>query len=167
MICEMCGKEDIATKPMMVEGTRLSLCPNCARFGDEYKASSGSAPQGSPVTKTVIEERLQKRERRMGTRDVYAGAATLELIDDYGKVIREAREAKGMDLEEFGKLILEKKGILAKVEAHDLIPDDKLINKLEKALNIKLRELVQPGAQVGQSGRRQEAFTLNDFIKKK
>jgi putative transcription factor len=163
----MCGKEDIATKPMMVEGTRLNLCPNCARFGDEYKASGGASSQGSPVTRTVIEERLQKRERRMGTRDVYAGQATLELIDDYGKVIREAREAKGLDLEEFGKQILEKKGILAKVEAHDLIPDDKLINKLEKALNIKLRELVSPGAQVGPSGRKQEAFTLNDFIKKK
>ncbi len=159
----MCGKEVPVTKPMLVEGTKLNLCQNCARFGDEYKGS-GSSSSGAPVSRTVIEERLQKRERRMQSKDVYS-STTMELIDDYGTVIREAREAKKMDLEEFAKSILEKKGTLAKIEANDLVPDDKLIAKLEKALDIKLREAVQSGGQVG-GGRRSESMTLSNFIRK-
>jgi putative transcription factor len=148
---------------MLVEGTRLSLCPNCARFGDEYKGTA--TPSGAPVPKAVIEDRLQRRERRMQTRDIYS-VTSRELIDDYGTVIRHAREAKGMDLEEFSKSIFEKKGIIAKIEANDLIPDDKMINKLEKALGITLKENVQSGGQVGTGGAKSEGMTLSNFIKK-
>ena len=166
MICEMCGKEVPATKPMLVEGTKLNLCPNCARFGDEYKGYSTQPGTGAQaVPKSVIEERLQRRERRMQTKDVYS-ASTMELIENYGSVVRAAREAKGMDLDEFAKSILEKRGILARLEANDLVPDDKLIGKLEKALNISLKEEIQTGGQVGAAGRKSEGMTLNNFIKK-
>ena len=84
------------TKTVIVEGSRLNVCPGCARFGEDYRASSSN---GAPVTQTVIEERLQKRERRMQSKDIYAGSASVELVDDYGGVIREARVAKGMDLD--------------------------------------------------------------------
>jgi len=159
----MCGKEVPTTKPMMVEGTKLNLCQNCARFGDEYKGTS--SPSGTPVSKTVIEDRLQRRERRMQTRDIYS-ATTLELIDDYGAAVREGREAKGMDLEEFAKSIFERKGIIARIEANDLVPDDKMIAKLEKALNIKLKEEVQSGGQVGSGGKKSDSMTLSNFVKK-
>jgi putative transcription factor len=159
----MCGKEVPIAKPMLVEGTKLNLCSNCVKFGDEYK---GSDPRSnSPVPKSVIEERLQRRERRMQTRDVYS-VTTRELVEDYGKVIRDARESKKMDLDEFAKSILEKRGILARIEANDLVPDDKLIVKLEKSLNIHLREEVQSGGQVGVGGKKSESMTLSNFIRK-
>jgi len=163
MICEMCGAEVPITKPMLVEGTRLSLCPNCARFGDEYKGANASP--GSPVVKTVIEDRLQRRERRMQTKDIYS-VTTRELIDDYGTVVRNAREAKGMDIDEFAKSIFERRGIIARIEANDLVPDDKMINKLEKALGITLKEEVQSGGQVGAGGKKSEGMTLSNFIRK-
>ena len=72
--------------------------------------------------------------------------------------------AKGMDLDQFAASILEKKGILAKVEANDLIPDDKLIKKLEKALDIKLTETVSSGGRIG--GGQNTKMSLGDFIKK-
>ncbi len=93
----------------------------------------------------------------------YAGTASIELIDDYGGAIRAAREAKGMDLEQFAASIQEKKGMLAKVEANNLIPDDKLIKKIEKALDIKLMEQVQSGTTVG--GSSSGKMTLGNFIK--
>jgi len=170
MICEMCGNEVPVTKPMMVEGTRLSLCQNCARFGDEYKAPGASQSGGrpgaaTPVSKSVIEDRLQRRERRMQTKDIYS-TVTRELIEDYGTAIREAREAKGMDLEEFAKSIFERKGTIAKIESNDLVPDDKTIAKLEKALNIVLMEEVRSGTQSGAGGKRSEGMTLSNFVKK-
>lgn len=165
MICEMCGKEVPVTKPMLVEGTKLSLCPNCARFGDEYKGSATKTPAGAPVPKSVIEERLQRRERRMQTKDVYA-ASTMELIDNYGKVVKAAREAKGMDIDEFAKSILERRGTIARLEANDLVPDDKLINKLEKALDIVLKEEIQSGGQAAGGSKKSDGMTLSNFIRK-
>jgi len=159
----MCGADVPITKPMMVEGSKLNLCANCARFGDEYKSSNPTA--ASPVPRSVIEDRLQRRERRMQTKDIYS-TTTRELIDDYGAAIRNAREAKGLDLEEFAKSIFERKGTIARIEANDLVPDDKLIVKLEKALNIVLKENVQAGAQVGGSSKKSDGFTLGNFIKK-
>jgi len=163
MICEMCGKDVPITKPMLVEGSRLNLCQNCARFGDEYKGSTASPD--TPIQKSVIEDRLQRRERRMQTRDIYS-TTTRELIGDYGNVIRNAREAKGLDLEEFAKSIFERKNTLARIEANDLVPDDKLILKLEKALGITLKEDVQTGGQIGAGGKKSDGMTLSNFIRK-
>ncbi len=165
MICEMCGKDVPATRPMMVEGTKLSLCPACAKFGDEYKAASsgGSSDDGAPYSRSVIAERLEKRERRMQTRDIYDGTGTVELAADYGRRIQQARVKKGMTPEDFAKSISEKKGTLVKVEAQSLVPDDKLIAKLEKALDIKLREAVQSGGEIG-TGQR-DSMTLGNFVR--
>ena len=163
MICEMCGKEVPVTKPVFIEGSRLSVCPNCAKFGDDYRATQSKGGSAGPSAQ-VIEQRLQRREQRMQTKDVYRGTETVELVDDYGGVIRRARMAKGMDLDQFAASILEKKGILAKVEANDLIPDDKLVKKLEKALDIKLTETVSSGGRIG--GGQSTKMSLGDFIKK-
>lgn len=160
MICEMCGKDVPQTRAVIVEGTKLNVCPGCAKFGEDYRAQTS----GAPVSQTVIDQRLERRERRMKSKDIYAGTTSVELIDDYGGAIRAAREARGMDLEQFAASIQEKKGLLAKVEANNQIPDDKLIKKIEKALDIKLMEAVQSGTTVG--GPRSDKMTLANFIKK-
>ena len=161
MICEMCGKEVPLTKTVVIEGSRLNVCPNCARFGEDYRANQS----GAPISTSVIDQRLEKREKRMKTKDIYAGTSSVELVDDYGGVIREARVAKGMDLEQFAASILEKKGTLAKIESNSLVPDDKIIKKIEKALGIKLTETVKSGVTVG-GGNGNNKMTLGNFIKK-
>ncbi len=162
MICEMCGRDVPQTRTVIVEGSRLNVCPACARFGEDFKASTSG---GAPVTQSVIEERLEKREKRMRSKDIYAGTTSIELVDDYGGVIRAAREAKGLDQEKFAASILEKKGTIAKIESNSLIPDDKIIKKIEKALGIKLTETVQSGVTVGPGGAGNK-MTLANFIKK-
>lgn len=162
MLCEMCGKSVPTTRTVIVEGSRLNVCPNCARFGEDYRAPGSGA---APVSQTVIEERLQKRERRMQSKDIYSGMATVELVDDYGGVIREAREAKGMDRKQFAASISEKEITISKIESNSLVPDDKIIKKIEKALDIKLTETVQSGVSMGPGGTTNR-MTLGNFIKK-
>ena len=164
MLCELCGKEAGAARPVFIEGTKLRVCQNCMKFGEEYRVQGGRSDTPAPSA-AVIEERLQKREKRMQTRDVYAGTQSVELVEDYGKVIKNARAAKGMDLEQFAASISEKKGTIAKIEANDLVPDDKLMKKIEKALNIRLTETVISAAVTGRSSG--AAMTLENFIKKK
>jgi len=163
MICEMCGKNVPSTRPVFIDGARLSVCPNCARFGDENRGGSGNRAAGPSAT--VIEQRLEKRNRRMQTKDVYDGKDNVQVVDGYGEIIRKAHTAKGMDLKQFAESIGEKQGLLAKIEAEDLIPDDKVIKKIEKALDIKLTEVVAGGGSVGQ-GRKGDKMTIADFIKK-
>jgi putative transcription factor len=167
MLCELCGKEAGPVKPVFIEGTKLHVCQNCMRFGEEYKAQTGGkAGTAAPAPNAVaIEERLQRREKRMQTKDVYEGTQSIELVDDYGRVIREARTAKGMDVEQFAASISEKKGIIAKVEANNLVPDEKLMKKIEKALNIKLTEAVMSSG--GTNKAPGTKMTLENFIKKK
>ncbi len=163
MICEMCGKDVPQTREAIVSGARLMVCPSCSRFGEVSGASTSSRP-GAPVSQSVIDQRLERRERRMQSKDIYAGTTTIELVDDYGGAIRRAREAKGMDLKAFANEIQEKQGILAKIESNNLIPEDRLIKKIEKALDIKLTEAVQSGGVVG--GGRADGMTLGNFIRK-
>lgn len=162
MICELCGKEG-PTREAIISGARLQVCQSCARFG-ESSGSGGSSRPGAPVTQSVIDQRLERRQRRMQSRDIYAGTTSIELVDDYGGVVRRAREAKGKDLKDFANEIQEKQGILARVESNDLVPDEKLTKKLEKALGIKLTETVETGGST--QGARSGGMTLANFIKK-
>ena len=162
MICEMCGKNVPSTRPVFIDGARLSVCPNCAKFGDENR---GNARGGAGPSPTVIEQRLEKRNRRMQTKDVYDGKDNVQVVDGYGEIIRKAHTARGMDLKQFAESIGEKQGILAKVEAETLLPDDKLVKKIEKALDIKLTEVVAGGGAIGQNSR-SDKMTLANFIKK-
>ena len=161
--CEMCGK-NVSTRTYTVQGARMNLCMECSRFGDEYndpRAASGGHASGS--SDAVIQQRLEKREKRRQTKDIYAGSETTALREDYGKVIRAAREKKGMDLKEFAASIGEKQLTLSKIESQTLTPDDKIVAKLEKALGITLRETVSSGGQIG--GSNSTVMTLGNFIR--
>ena len=142
MLCEMCGKSVPATRTVIIEGSRLNVCPNCARFGEDYRANNGGA---APVSQSVIEARLQKREKRMQSKDIYSGMASVELVDDYGTLIREAREAKGMDRKQFAASLSEKELTISKIESNNLVPDDKIIKKIEKALDTCTVEVKSDG----------------------
>ena len=102
MICEMCGKDVPQTRAVLVEGTKLNVCPGCAKFGEDYRAQASG---GAAVSETVVDQGLERRERRMKCKDIYAGTTSVELIGDYGGAIRAAREARGMDLEQFAASI--------------------------------------------------------------
>lgn len=50
------------------------------------------------------------------------------------------------------------------MESNNLVPEDRLIKKIEKALDIKLTEAVQSGGTVG--GGYSNSMTLGNFIKR-
>lgn len=100
----------------------------------------------------------------MRPKDIYSSTASVEIVEDYGGIIKAARESKCMNLDQFAASILEKKGTLAKIESNNLVPDERLTRKIEKALNIKLTETVQPGENVGTVN--SNKMTIGNFINK-
>ena len=62
------------------------------------------------------------------------------LIENYGKLIVEARQRMNLTREEFAKKIKEKESVIRRIENEEMKPDEKLLNKIEKFLGIKLRK---------------------------
>lgn len=161
MLCELCGKETDRLFTVQIESTILKVCKDCSKFGNQAKAGGKE-----PANKLVIENRLQNRERRMKTKDVYEQQEeTIELMVDYPKKIKDTREALGWKQEELATKMGERLSIINKLERGDMRPDDALIHKVEKALGIKITErvaVIKPEkAAVAKGG-----MSLSDFIKK-
>lgn len=162
MMCELCGKETDRTTPVQIENTTLRVCRECSRFGNQAKTSTKDAPN-----KTIIQSRLENRERRMRQKDVYeaTGEVVSELAEDYPDRIKKAREANGWKQEELAAKMNERLSLVQKVERGDIKPTDELLHKLERTLGIKLMDqvpLIKPEKKAIAS----QGMTLEDFIKK-
>ena len=63
-----------------------------------------------------------------------------ELVEDYGKRIQQAWNKSGKKLDEFAAELNEKSSVISKLISGSMVPEDSLVKKLEKKLNIKLKE---------------------------
>jgi len=124
MECEICGKETKKIFITEIEGVVLRACEECSK--------------GGKILNIITKNNKPKIERQMS--DYQEGE--YELIEDYGKVIEEARKKIGISLEELAKGIGEKESLIRKIEREEIKPSDKIINKLEKFLKVKLREKI-------------------------
>ena len=155
MQCELCGKE-CECRLGIVDGVRMMLCPDCMKFGKSVDVS----PRVSTVAKRPILERI----RRPAEKDIYKGMDK-ELVSGWNELIKNARDKKGLTREELGFRIGERTVTISKIENGDLRPSDKMIEKLEKELGIKLVEAVA-NASTLPHGSHPAGLTLGDFIRK-
>lgn len=156
MICEMCGKKVSSLKAILIEGSTLNVCENCARFGKPVKPEIAATP-------VEIAQRLELREKRFRTKNVFENVEN-ELVDDYAGKIRDARMKMNLTPEELGKRINEKKTVITKIESKSMRPDENLIKKLEITLNIKLTEKTK--TEKVETKRTGGALTIGDLIKR-
>ncbi|MDD5148169.1 MAG: multiprotein-bridging factor 1 family protein [Candidatus ainarchaeum sp.] len=128
MQCEVCGKETGSAKKILLDGIEMLACKECARFGLE-------AEKPKPAGKIDFEE---KEIEKAGSFDL-----ALDLKKGFGRIISCARQKQGLTLEELGKKIFEPASLLKRTESEHLKPSDALIKKLEKALQVKLKEKIE------------------------
>jgi putative transcription factor len=157
VLCEICGKGTQFLKVILVEGSELNACTECAKFGVER--SPRPKVSSAPVH---VSEALEKREKRGQPRDVLENM-TEELVPDFAHLIRKARERLGWTPEILGQKLNEKKSVVLKLESGQMQPDDALIRKLERILSIKLKDKPTMASAPKASGSR--GLTLGDFIK--
>ncbi len=158
MICELCGKDVPHLKKVIIEGVVLNVCDECAKFGTEIKGDK--IPKNVKyLPPEVVRERIERKKRR---RDRGLDEEEI-LVEDYPERIRRAREKLKMTQDELAKKILEKKTVISKIERGEMKPDEKLIKKLEKVLNIKLKERVKDSYM--KEEKKARGMTLGDIIK--
>jgi putative transcription factor len=127
MECEICGKGTKKIFLTEIEGVVLRACEECSKGGE--------------VLSTISENNKPSIERKISKISNYQ-EGEYELIEDYGKVIGEARKRIEISLEELAKMIGEKESLIRKIEREEIRPPDKIINKLEKFLKVKLKEKI-------------------------
>src|SRR3972149_5557089 len=80
MICELCGKETPRTRTVSIEGSVLTVCMGCTRFGSDVAGPIRVRRPGNPV----VAERIERRARRMTERAAYPAPATAQLVGARG-----------------------------------------------------------------------------------
>lgn len=142
MQCEMCG-EEIRGPPKLVrvEGAELSVCSRCVRFGTEVQQMRRTdirapprAPGAKPAAAPAAVSAAVRKKRDMF--DFIEG----DIVDDYAARIRHAREAKGLSQKDLAMQMMEREHLIKKIENSELIPEEGVRRKLEKALGIRLIE---------------------------
>lgn len=119
--CTLCGKRVDALNKIELEGTIVSVCDNCVKFG------------------RAVETRLYRPMARKIQLAELADNNTM-LATDYGTRVKKARETKDLTRTEFARIINERESVIKRIEAQKMEPDDKLLKKLEQFLDIKLKE---------------------------
>lgn len=146
--CELCGAPTKSVYVVNVEDVELRVCTKCA--------------QGKKVVKTqnYTPDAARKPSRPRREEDQ-------QLVENYGKVIREARDRMKLPLKVLAEMLNEKETLLSRVEQQSTLPTIELTKKLEKALSIRLTDS-DSGTDTGISpSTKKSGATLGEFVDKK
>jgi len=121
--CELCGRQATEKRAVIIDGTVFSVCVSCSKRGKPYVSTPAAAKRRHLPLK-------QSRKIAMNDETV--------LSPEFPKLIREARQRKGLTIEQLGMQMSEKAGLLKRFEAGALKPDEIIAKKIERFLGVKL-----------------------------
>ena len=129
-VCELCGVEGVSTSRAIVTNVALDVCSKCIQklqieLHDSPFEQSVTNVQKSPPRKKLVSDRP-------------------ELSNDFHIKLRNARESKGWSQKELANKLNVRINAIQKAESGTR-PTDDLINKLEKVLDVDLRESSDAG----------------------
>lgn len=146
--CDICGRKTDTIYVVEVEGAVMNLCAGCARGKTPIRVIK-SQQERQP---TAIRRQSQEQE--------------FEIVQDYGRRIRNARMAVGIPTKVLAERINEKESVLVRIENQKLLPDDRMIKKLERELNVRLTQEVKAEKSAPAHGPN-EPLTLGDLAIRK
>ncbi len=182
MSCEMCGAfvgPDLVESK--VDNVRMLLCRECSKFGTKVSSKSQgtiddseetsvtfvkSNPSGKGPSVSHVNVKTGAQQQPTTRRKRYRDSLDSDqvLVEDYGMVIKNARKAKGFSLEDFAQMINEKLSLLQKIEKSEFNPPLNLIVKIERKLDLSLREEASAPIYTSSSAK---STTLGDVVKLK
>ncbi|MCD6367603.1 MAG: TIGR00270 family protein [Candidatus Aenigmarchaeota archaeon] len=112
--CEICGAP--ATKKVKIDGIILDVCDECAKLGE---------------TVSISLKKPKKKIKDIEELDVF-------IDPEYPKIIKDARESRGLSIDDVAHEIREKRNVLSKIERGDLQPTLELARKIEKFFGVKI-----------------------------
>jgi len=93
--------------------------------------------------------RPSKPKKAVRSRSIEETVEAYTLVENYGFIVKEARERMGMTLKDLGAKVGEKASVISKVEQGKLKPDNALARRLEHVLRVRL---LVPSTEVEDKG---------------
>jgi putative transcription factor len=159
MQCETCGKHFIEGKKVKIEGCVAVCCNECARYG---QVVGDVRPHVEPPRKPVIAPAA--RPAPTLSKVLAAELSVPTLKEDYGKLIKGAREKRALKMEDFAKLLNEPESLIHRIESGRFEPSDSLAHKIESLLRIKLFEKSSSMILAGGGHGANKDLTLGDVV---
>ncbi len=156
MQCEICGAEIRGESfKISIDGSELTACGKCSQYGSAVGKRTPVSKKVAPVSRAPAgrTRRPPKKAPEM---------VVDELVDEYGSVIKEARESRKWTHDQLASKIKEKATLIKKIEREEIIPEDDVRQKIEKALDVKLTERTDDDGWSGESLNR--GTTLGDIV---
>jgi|SRR3989338_5845284 len=141
--CHICGALRESLFKSLIEGTSVSVCESCSKFG-----------------------RTVETPKSLQSKKVINRVEEIEVIEeDYFLKIKNAREKKGLTQEELAKLLAEKESSLHHIEAGQLKPTIVLAKKFEKVLGVAIISKEYVGGNVSKRDSSNASLTIGDIVK--
>jgi putative transcription factor len=156
--CEVCGRQIFGTPiRAIIEGAEMTVCSECAKLGSGYWEPKPQRRAKKGMKRQPIISFSKRKQSPIV-------AENLELADDFGQRVRQARLGMEMGHEDLGRKIREKVSVLRKIESGKMVPDLALAEKLEHALKITLRVPASEPKVQPVSSSKPRGTTLGDLI---
>ncbi len=159
--CEVCGRKiesDRDCRKAFIEGVELTLCPEC--YIKVVVRGRGAAPIKQPVVRGAVK---REPKRSIGRRVI---EEDYEVVSDYAKRIREAREKFGWSTKALAEKVKESESVIKRIELGKLTPSISLARRLERVLKITLLQpIVDELKPASYSEGESNYFTIGDLIK--
>ncbi|MBW6461871.1 MAG: helix-turn-helix domain-containing protein [DPANN group archaeon] len=130
-ICDICGKTR-DTRLSNLEGANVDACFFCVPGKKEKTRFSGGFPGGK---KNTARPDVKKR--------IELPKVNFEFVDDYGDIIKVAREKADITQKDFGAQLNEHSSVIQKIEHGGLKPRLGLAKKIEKKLKIRIIKKIE------------------------
>ena len=148
-VCELCGAEGVSTNRGIVSNVTLDVCTKCTES------------MGIEIHKSPFENRVSN-VRKQAPRSMNVHHEP-ELSNDFHVRLRGARESKGWSQKELAHRMNVRINSIQKAESGTR-PTDDLTNKLEKVLDIDLREASDDGRDSMVSRSSSRGMTIADAL---
>ena len=144
--CDMCGKSVERLTLGIIERVELNVCQDCLKLGKKKPK-----PIVLPITFRSHSKRTGPEER---------------VVVNSGKLIKAAREKRGMRQQDLAKMLQIKDSFLHHIEIGDMPLRFKLAKQLEDTLGIKLIKIVAR-VENEETKKSSTGMTLGDLLKVK
>ncbi len=148
-VCELCGAEGVSTNRGIVSNVTLDVCTKCTES------------MGIEIHKSPFENRVSN-VRKQAPRSMNVHHEP-ELSNDFHVRLRGARESKGWSQKELAHRMNVRINSIQKAESGTR-PTDNLTNKLEKVLDVDLREASDDGRDSMVSRSSSRGMTIADAL---
>lgn len=142
MMCEICGSRAPRLRRIVVEGSIMSVCPDCfSTLTKKIPVESGLTGDTGrmPVKrKEIIKPIMRKTVERKKHVEAVSETESIELVVNYRELIKKRRRELGWSEEELGDKTGLKTSLIKKVESGKITPSIPDARKIEDVLKIKL-----------------------------